>query len=134
LWGCFFVAALRVLHVHSLQALTPPPPPPSPPPQKNIKTGVAAHVAEARLELAAGNAEQAVAATGRLLKAAPGHLEALALRGRAYMLLGDHDLAKRHYVSLAVVLLLFCACVWAKRDVRVWGGARLRAALCASPK
>lgn len=40
---------------------------------------------------------QVVAATGRLLKASPGHLEALVLRGRAYFYLSDHDLAKRHF-------------------------------------
>lgn len=40
---------------------------------------------------------QVVAITGRLLKAAPQHLEALVLRGSAYFYLHDHDLAKRHY-------------------------------------
>lgn len=35
--------------------------------------------------------------TGKLLKAEPGHREALVLRGDAYFYLNDVDLAKRHY-------------------------------------
>ena len=31
------------------------------------------------------------------MKAQPGHLEGLTLRGTAYMYTGDHDLAKRHF-------------------------------------
>lgn len=38
-----------------------------------------------------------VAITGRLVKSHPSHLEGLSLRGRAYMYLGEHSLAKRHY-------------------------------------
>ncbi|KAI8472987.1 MAG: DnaJ-like protein [Monoraphidium minutum] len=56
-----------------------------------------AQVVEAQMEFGAKNYEQVIAATGRLLKGSPGHLEALALRGRAYLYLGDHDLAKRHF-------------------------------------
>lgn len=40
---------------------------------------------------------QAIAATGKIVKSNPKHLEALQLRGMAYMYLGDHDLAKRHF-------------------------------------
>lgn len=40
---------------------------------------------------------QAIAATGRIVKSSPGHLEALTLRGEAYMYLADHDMAKRHF-------------------------------------
>lgn len=40
---------------------------------------------------------QAIAATGKIVKANPKHLGALQLRGLAYMYLGDHDLAKRHF-------------------------------------
>ena len=56
-----------------------------------------AQLADARLAFAAGDYEQAAAATGRLLKAAPGDLGALVLRGRAYFYLNDFDLAKRHF-------------------------------------
>ncbi|GBF99265.1 dnaJ [Raphidocelis subcapitata] len=56
-----------------------------------------AQVAEAEMEFGARNYEQVVAATGRLLKASPGHLQALVLRGRAYFYLNDPDLAKRHF-------------------------------------
>jgi DnaJ family protein C protein 3 len=40
---------------------------------------------------------QAIGVTGRIVKAVPGHLEALTLRGTAYMYLADHDMAKRHF-------------------------------------
>lgn len=40
---------------------------------------------------------QAIAATGKIVKSNPKHLEALQLRGLGYMYLGDHDLAKRHF-------------------------------------
>lgn len=40
---------------------------------------------------------QAIAATGRIVKSDPGHLEALTIRGQAYMYLAEHDMAKRHF-------------------------------------
>jgi hypothetical protein len=43
-----------------------------------------AQLMEAQLWMEDGDYEQAVAATGRLLKASPGHLDALVLRGSAY--------------------------------------------------
>lgn len=55
-----------------------------------------AQLADAKLDFAADDFERVAAATGRLLKAAPGHLEALTLRGRAYFYLNDHELGKRH--------------------------------------
>lgn len=58
---------------------------------------------------------QAIAATGKIVKSNPKHLEALQLRGMAYMYLGDHDLAKRHFgeqasfaPSSTLALLLEC--------------------------
>jgi DnaJ family protein C protein 3 len=58
---------------------------------------IPAQLLDAQLEMLAGNYEQAIAATGKIVKANPKHLEALQLRGLAYMYLGDHDLAKRHF-------------------------------------
>lgn len=42
-------------------------------------------------------APQVVAVTGRMLKSVPNQLQALLLRGRAYMYLAEHDMAKRHF-------------------------------------
>eukprot|EP00775_Hariotina_reticulata_P013415 gene13415-13543_t len=58
---------------------------------------IPAQLLEAKLEMAQGNYEQAIGVTGRIVKAHPGHLEALTIRGQAYMYLADHDLAKRHF-------------------------------------
>eukprot|EP00879_Flechtneria_rotunda_P016714 GHRR01017491.1.p1 GENE.GHRR01017491.1~~GHRR01017491.1.p1 ORF type:complete len:455 (+),score=141.28 GHRR01017491.1:1053-2417(+) len=58
---------------------------------------VPAQLLQAKLNMVQRNHEQAIAATGQIVKSNPRHLEALTLRGLAYMYLGDHDLAKRHF-------------------------------------
>uniref|UniRef100_A0A383VTQ7 J domain-containing protein n=1 Tax=Tetradesmus obliquus TaxID=3088 RepID=A0A383VTQ7_TETOB len=58
---------------------------------------IAAQLLEAKLQMAQGNYEEAIGVTGRIVKSIPGHLEALTLRGTAYMYLADHDMAKRHF-------------------------------------
>lgn len=68
---------------------------------------------------------QAIAATGKIVKSNPKHLEALQLRGMAYMYLGDHGLAKRHFGKPASAaplgaLALLLTCQFA--NVRCLGG------------
>eukprot|EP00878_Enallax_costatus_P025984 GHUV01027850.1.p1 GENE.GHUV01027850.1~~GHUV01027850.1.p1 ORF type:complete len:365 (+),score=138.23 GHUV01027850.1:272-1366(+) len=58
---------------------------------------IPAQLLEAKLMMAQKKYEEAIAATGRIVKSSPGHLEALTLRGLAYMYLADHDMAKRHF-------------------------------------
>lgn len=68
---------------------------------------------------------QAIAATGKIVKSNPKHLEALQLRGMAYMYLGDHDLAKRHFgkhasFALLGALALLLKCQFAALRVLPW--------------
>lgn len=52
---------------------------------------------EAELQLHKSEYEQVIASTGRLLKAEPGNLKALLIRGQAYFYMNDNDMAKRHF-------------------------------------
>mmetsp|Transcript_29306 Transcript_29306/g.95514 ORF Transcript_29306/g.95514 Transcript_29306/m.95514 type:complete len:495 (-) Transcript_29306:84-1568(-) len=51
------------------------------------------------LDFAEGEYESAVASTGKLLKMEPGSIEALLLRGRAYVRLMEYDTGKRHFAE-----------------------------------
>lgn len=70
-----------------------------------------------RVTCAPCGAAQVVAVTGRLLKSSPGSLEALLLRGQAYLYLNDHELAKRHFGE---------ALRWAVREVHKAAGPQGR--------
>lgn len=53
------------------------------------------HLLKAELLLQKGDYDGVVAATGRVLKADENDMKGLLMRGKAYIYLGDHDVAIR---------------------------------------
>lgn len=56
-----------------------------------------ARLLEAQLCMAEGDYERAIAQTGRILKSDGSNLQALVIRGLAYLYLNDFDMSKRHF-------------------------------------
>ena len=64
---------------------------------KSAKDCVTARLLEAWMFFGEEEYEQVVAQTGRLLKSEQSNIEALTLRGKAYVRLNEFDVAKRHF-------------------------------------